>query len=78
MTFGRVLVVLLKKPSMFDKSLVHAWRWCGGLNKNILYRGMKGQTHFGMPRGAKLGWMVLFEVRDQELIVATSREIFLG
>jgi len=32
MTFGRELVVLLTKPSMFGKFLVHAWRWCGGLN----------------------------------------------
>jgi hypothetical protein len=41
MTFGRELVVLLTKPSMFSKFLVHAWRWCGGLNKehSILVHG---------------------------------------
>jgi hypothetical protein len=37
MTFGRELaqelVVLLTKPSMFGKFLVHAWRWYGGSNK---------------------------------------------
>jgi hypothetical protein len=36
MTFGRDLVVLLRKPSMFGKVLVLVWRWCGhcgGLNK---------------------------------------------
>ena len=27
MTFGRELVVLLTKPSMFGKFLVHAWRF---------------------------------------------------
>ena len=31
MTFGRELVVLLIKPAMFGKFLVHAWRWCRGL-----------------------------------------------
>ena len=24
--------------------------------KNILYWFIEGQTHFGMPRGAKIGW----------------------
>jgi hypothetical protein len=33
MTFGRELVVLLTNPSMFGKFYEHAWRWCGGLNK---------------------------------------------
>ena len=33
MTFGRELVVLLTKPSMSGKFLVHVWRLCGGLNK---------------------------------------------
>jgi hypothetical protein len=50
MTFGRGLVVLLTKSSMFGKFLVHAWRWSGGLTKNIPYGIMEGQTHFGMPR----------------------------
>jgi hypothetical protein len=46
MTFGRELVVLLTKLSMFAKF------WCmrGGTvevwTKNILYRFMEGQTHF--------------------------------
>ena len=52
MTFGRELVVLLTKPFMFNKSLVHVWRSCGGLkgqrpSKNILYWFIEGQTHFG-------------------------------
>jgi hypothetical protein len=33
MNFGRELVVLLTKPSMFGNFVVHAWRKCGGLNK---------------------------------------------
>jgi hypothetical protein len=32
MTFGRELVVLLTKLSMFGRILVHGWRQCGGLN----------------------------------------------
>jgi hypothetical protein len=54
MSFGRELVVLLRKPSMFGKL------WCmrGGSvevwPKNILYRLIEGQTHFGMPRGAEM------------------------
>jgi hypothetical protein len=61
MTFGMELVVLLTKPSMFGKFLVHVWRYCGGLNKeNILNRFMKGQTHFGMSRGAEMS-LVLHE-----------------
>ena len=31
MSFGRELVVLPTKPSMFGKFVVHAWRWGGGL-----------------------------------------------
>ena len=54
MTFGSELVVLNTKPSMFGKFLVHAWRWCGGLNKEHYILVMEGQTHFGMPRGAKM------------------------
>ena len=55
MTFPRKLVVLhTSTPSMFGKLLVHAWRYCEDLNKNILYRFIKGQTHYGMSRGAKL------------------------
>jgi hypothetical protein len=33
--------------SMFDKFLVSAM-------KNILYQFIEGQSHFGMPRGAKM------------------------
>ena len=36
MTFGRELVVLLAKPSMLGKLLVHVWRSCGGLNKAMI------------------------------------------
>jgi hypothetical protein len=51
MTFGRGLVVLLTKPSMFGKFLVHAWRF----EQRTFYIGsLEGQTHFGLPRGAKM------------------------
>ena len=45
--------VLHTTPSVFGKFWVHAWRSCEGLNKDhsILVNG--GQTHCGMPRGAK-------------------------
>ena len=33
MTFGRELVVLLTKPSMFGKFLLHVYRSCGDKNK---------------------------------------------
>ena len=33
MTFGRELVVLFTKSSMFGKFLVHVWRSCGALSK---------------------------------------------
>ena len=33
MTFGKELVVMLRKPSMFGKFLGACWRPCGGLNK---------------------------------------------
>ena len=45
---------------MFGKFPVHAGRWCtmcGGVEvwyKNILNRFIEGQTHFGMPSGAKM------------------------
>jgi hypothetical protein len=41
------LVVLHMASSMFDKFLVSAM-------KNILYQVIEGQSHFGMPRGAKM------------------------
>ena len=37
MTFGRELVVLLTKSSMFVKFLMHVWRSCGGLNNEHFY-----------------------------------------
>ena len=33
MTFAQELVVYTKTPSMFGKSSVHAWRYCGGSNE---------------------------------------------
>jgi hypothetical protein len=41
MSIERELVVLLTKPSMFGKFVVHEWRQCGGLNKehSILVHG---------------------------------------
>ena len=45
-TIGGELVVLHTTPSMFVKFMVHS--------KNILYQFIEGQTHFGMPRGAKV------------------------
>ena len=57
MTFGKELVGLLTKPFMFGKFLVHAGGSVEVWTKNILYRFMKGQTHFGMSEGS---WSVLY------------------
>ena len=45
---------LFTTPSMFGKFSVCPWRCCGGLTKDILYQFIEGQSHFGMPRGAKM------------------------
>ena len=50
MTFGRELVVLHTTPSMFSNFAVHAWEvvvW------RFEHENIEGQSHFGMPRGAK-------------------------
>ena len=54
MTFGWALIVLNRIPSMFSKFLAHDWRSCGDSRENIVYQFIKGQSHFGMPRGAKM------------------------
>ena len=41
------LVVFHMASSMFDNFLVRAM-------KNILYQFIEGQSHFGMPRGARM------------------------
>ena len=45
--FGSELVVLHTKKFMFSMFLVHAWTWCGGLNKEL------SMCRF-MPRGFKM------------------------
>ena len=39
---------------MFGKFSMHAWRLCGGLNKETFYINSLRVTHFGMPRGANM------------------------
>jgi hypothetical protein len=39
---------------MFGKFSACPWRCCGGLTKDILYQFIEGESHFGMPRGAKM------------------------
>ena len=51
MSFCHELVVLHITCSMFGNFLVHAWRL---EQYNILYQFLDLQTHFGMPRGAKM------------------------
>ena len=53
MGFGRKLVVLHTRPSMFYKLLVHAGDGVELWTRISVYRFMKGEIHFGMPRGAK-------------------------
>lgn len=50
------LVDMHTRLSMFGKSVVHTWRYCRGLNKEILCCFSEGQTPFGMPRGAEISF----------------------
>jgi hypothetical protein len=50
MNFGREFIVLLRRPSMLGKLLVHTVEvW----TKNILDLFIESQTHFGLLGGAK-------------------------
>ena len=46
MTFGRELVVLLAKPSMLGKFLVHAWEVVWSLNKECFISVHGGSNSF--------------------------------
>jgi hypothetical protein len=52
--FGWASIVLHSMTSMFSKFLAHDWKSCGDSRENILYQFIKDQTHFGMPRVAKM------------------------
>jgi hypothetical protein len=54
MTFGPKLVVLHKKPSMFHNLQCMLGGSAEVQTKTICSWFIEGQTHFGMPRGAKL------------------------
>ena len=55
MTLGREFVVLHTLPSMYGKFSVHAWRLVWKFEQKTFYDWfIEGQTHFGMPRGAKI------------------------
>ena len=53
-SFGRELIVLHAKLSMFGKFLVHPWNRVEVWMKNFLYRFSEGQIHFDPPRGTKM------------------------
>ena len=40
------LVVMHTKFSMLGNFLVHAWGWCGGLNKYLFILVHSGPSHF--------------------------------
>ena len=50
MPFGRELVVLQTKPSLFGK--FGYWRYYGGLDEE--HSILRVETRIGMPRGAKM------------------------
>ena len=57
MIFGTELVVFHTTPSMFSKFSVPCLKVVGRVEvrtKNILNRFTENETHFGMPRGAKM------------------------
>ena len=57
-SFGRELVVLLTILCMFGKISVHPWRGLGvGVWRGLTpEHSVSGQTHSGIPRGAKRVW----------------------
>ena len=62
-TFGQELVVLYRKPSMFDKFSVHAWRWCEGLNNEHSISVQSGSNSFWPP----MNWNRLLFIQIQTL-----------
>ena len=55
--------------------LVSFWCMCGGSvevwTKSILYWFIKGQTHFGMPVGAKMNWPKMYQIRMVFIYIQT-------
>jgi len=57
MTFGTEFIVFHTTPSMFSKFSVPCLKVVGRVEvrtKNILNRFIENETHFSMPRGAKM------------------------
>lgn len=57
MAVGWELVVLHTTPSMFGKLPVHALGGVDTWTRNFQCRFIEGQTHFGIPGGAKLEYL---------------------
>jgi hypothetical protein len=65
-SFDLELVVLHKIFLTFNKFLVHAWSHCGGLHEelNFVLVYCESQTHFVMPRGAKMSLALNEPIQD--------------